>query len=68
MAENKIIVASTPFLRNGETAHCLMFDALLAAIACRAVRRVLIWRACACDHDYRDACGCRDRGSCSDTV
>ncbi len=32
MAENKIIVASTPFLRNGETAHCLMFDALLAAI------------------------------------
>ncbi len=32
MAENKIIVASTPYLRNGETAHCLMFDALLAAI------------------------------------
>ena len=32
MAENKIIVASTPFFRNGETAHCLMFDALLAAI------------------------------------
>ncbi len=32
MAENKIIVASTPFLRNGETAHCLMFDVVLAAL------------------------------------
>lgn len=32
MIENKIIVASTPYLRNGETAHCLMFDALLAAV------------------------------------
>lgn len=31
MAENRIIVASTPFLRNGETAHCMMFDVLLAA-------------------------------------
>ncbi|MBM4311495.1 MAG: RnfABCDGE type electron transport complex subunit D [Deltaproteobacteria bacterium] len=32
MNDNKLIVASTPFLRNGETAHCLMFDALLAAL------------------------------------
>jgi Na+-translocating ferredoxin:NAD+ oxidoreductase subunit D len=32
MMDNKIIVASTPFLRNGETAHCLMFDALLATL------------------------------------
>jgi len=32
MAENKIIVASTPFMRNGETAHCMMFDVALAAL------------------------------------
>lgn len=26
----KLIVSSPPFLRNGETSHCLMFDALIA--------------------------------------
>ena len=28
----KLIVSSPPFLRNGETAHCLMFDALIACL------------------------------------
>ncbi len=28
----KLIVSSPPFLRNGETAHCLMFDVLIACL------------------------------------
>ena len=57
MAENKIIVASTPFLRNGETAHCLMFDALLAAIPAALLCRVLFRYSRACGHACRYALG-----------
>jgi len=28
----KLILSSPPFLRNGETSHCLMFDVLIATI------------------------------------
>lgn len=30
--DNKLIVSSPPYLKSGETAHCLMFDVLIAAL------------------------------------
>ncbi len=35
--EKKLIVSSPPYLRNGETAHCLMFDVFIAAVPICAV-------------------------------
>ena len=30
--ENRLLVSSPPYLKNGETAHCLMFDVLIAVV------------------------------------
>ena len=30
--ENRLLVSSPPYIKNGETAHCLMFDVLIAAV------------------------------------